>query len=64
MDEKTLSLLQDMMNLQASDTVKSEFYTGNLTDPALKSLCRQAGKMHRSHFKALLTYISARQGGQ
>ncbi len=62
MDERTLGLLEDVIKLQASSTVKSEFYTGNLTDPGLKSLCRQAGKMHRSHFKALLTYISGRQG--
>ncbi|MBE7056896.1 MAG: hypothetical protein E7388_05600 [Ruminococcaceae bacterium] len=62
MDEKTLGIVGDMMKLQASATVKSDFFTKNLTDPGLKSLCRQAGKMHRSHFKAFLSYITSRQG--
>ena len=62
MDEKTLGILEDIIKLQASCTVKSEFYTGNLTDPGLKSLCRRAGKMHRSHFKAFAAYINGRQG--
>ena len=62
MDEKTFNLVEDMIIFQASNVAKSDFYTSNLTDPALKSLCRQAGKMHRNHFKALLDYISARQG--
>ena len=62
MDEKTLGLVEDMMKLQSSATIKADFFTKNLTDPALKSLCRQAGKMHRNHFEGLLNYISSRQG--
>ena len=66
MDEKTLSLLEDLLQGEAIDTKKFEIYAKSCSDPGLKSLCRQGGKMHKSHFESLLGYLTARsrkQGG-
>ena len=66
MDEKTLSLLEDILQSQAIDTKKFELFAKSCSDPGLKNLYRRGGKMHKSHFESLLGYLTARnrkQGG-
>lgn len=66
MDEKTLSLLEDVLRSEAMDAKKMELFAKSCSDPGLKNLYRRGGKMHKSHFDSLYGYLSARsrkQGG-
>ena len=66
MDEKTLSLLEDVLQSEAIATKKSELFAKSCSDPGLKNLYRRGSKMHRGHFDSLYGYLTARsrqQGG-
>ncbi len=66
MDEKTLSLLEDLLQSEAMNTKKFDIFAKSCSDPGLKNLYRRGGKMHKSHFDSLYGYLTARsrkQGG-
>ena len=61
MDDKTLSLLEDMLRSEAIAAKKMELFAKSCSDPGLKSLYRRGSKMHSGHFESLYGYLTDRE---
>ena len=57
MPEKSLAMLEDMLDAESMAGKKFHFYAANCTDPNLKTICEKAEQMHRKHFDTMFQYL-------